>query len=75
MLRTFNYNENVRLSEHFNSSEFRCKCGKVHNYIIDTILIDKLERLLSALSVSSCIPIIISPPLLSAIELTSFKLV
>ena len=52
MLRTFNYNENVRLSEHFNSIEFRCKCGKVHNYTVDTNLIDKLERLYSALNAS-----------------------
>ena len=52
MLRTFNYNENVRLSEHFNSIEFRCKCGKIHNYTVDTNLIDKLERLYSALNAS-----------------------
>lgn len=52
MLKTFNYNENVRLSEHFSSIEFRCKCGKVHDYTVDTTLIDKLEELYSVLGAS-----------------------
>lgn len=38
----------VRLSPHFNSGEFKCKCcGKI---IIDTVLIDTLERLFPALN-------------------------
>ena len=45
MLKTFKYNDNTQLSTHFNSSEFRCKCGQVHDYIIETTLVDKLEEL------------------------------
>lgn len=49
MLKTFKYNDNTQLSTHFNSSEFRCKCGQVHDYIIDTTLVDKLDELYSVL--------------------------
>lgn len=38
----------VRLSPHFNSTEFKCKCcGKI---MIDTVLIDTLERLFPQLN-------------------------
>ena len=33
------------LSAHFDKIEFRCKCGKSHDYNIDPELIDKLEKL------------------------------
>lgn len=52
MFKTFKYNDNTQLSTHFNSSEFRCKCGQVHDYIIDTTLVDKLEELYSVLGAS-----------------------
>lgn len=52
MLKTFKYNDNTQLSTHFNSSEFRCKCGQAHDYIIDTTLVDKLEELYSVLGAS-----------------------
>lgn len=52
MLKTFKYTDNTQMSTHFNSSEFRCKCGQVHDYIIDTTLVDKLEELYSVLGAS-----------------------
>ena len=48
MIKT--YDAGVRLSPHFNSSEFRCKCcGKI---VVDTNLIDTLEKLFPALNLS-----------------------
>ena len=42
------YSAGVKLSPHFNSSEFRCKCG-CGQIKIDTALIDTLEKLFPAL--------------------------
>lgn len=42
------YDAGVQLSPHFNSSEFRCKCG-CGQIKIDTALIDTLEQLFPAL--------------------------
>ena len=33
------------LSKHFSKREFACKCGKVHEFTMDSELIDKLEKL------------------------------
>lgn len=33
------------LSKHFSKREFACKCGKIHDYEMDSELIDKLEKL------------------------------
>lgn len=41
----YNYNDRKQLSQHFNVQEFKCKCGKTHNIIIDNTLVDRLERL------------------------------
>lgn len=45
----YSYNSTNQLSEHFNVREFRCKCGKNHTTLVDSRLIDKLERLYSSL--------------------------
>lgn len=44
-IKSYPYNSNEKLSEHFKVSEFRCKCGKTHIIKIDTVLVDKLEKL------------------------------
>lgn len=44
-----------KLSEHFNTYEFRCRCGKKHNIYIDTNLVNLLEKVRTKLGASSCI--------------------
>lgn len=44
-MSTYNYNDKKQLSQHFNVQEFKCKCGKTHDIIIDNTLVDRLERL------------------------------
>lgn len=39
------YNDRTQLSKNFNVSEFRCKCGKVHNTKISNELIAMLQRM------------------------------
>lgn len=55
MLKIFHYNDNVKLSKNFTSSEFRCKCGNIHDYKIDTILIDKLQSLTNSIGADKVI--------------------
>ena len=55
MIKTYKYNDNIKLSEHFNSKEFRCKCGKSHTYKINSELVNKLEQLRSALNCSKIV--------------------
>lgn len=55
MINLYSYNSNKQLSLHFNSKEFRCKCGENHGTKIDTALIEKLENLFSALGASKAI--------------------
>lgn len=47
MIKTYGYTDNIQLSPHFNAHEFRCKCGKTHDFQIDDDLITKLEALYS----------------------------
>ena len=54
-IKEYFYNANIRLSEHFVTSEFRCKCGKTHNTKIDDDLIIKLESLYKKLNCSKII--------------------
>ena len=55
MIKTYNYTDNTQLSPHFNAQEFRCKCGKAHDFQIDDDLITKLEALYAALNCSKII--------------------
>lgn len=55
MIKTYNYNDNVKLSEHFSASEFRCKCGKSHEFKVDDSLVSNLEKLFSKLDCSKII--------------------
>ena len=52
MIKTYGYTDNTQLSPHFNAQEFRCKCGKEHDFQIDDDLIAKLETLFSTLNCS-----------------------
>ena len=51
----YKYNDKTQLTEHFNVSEFRCKCGKTHDTIIDPALAEKLEKLHKALNCKSIV--------------------
>ena len=55
MIKTYGYTDNPQLSPHFNAQEFRCKCGKAHDFQIDDDLITKLEALYAALNCSKII--------------------
>lgn len=44
MVNTYNYSDAVQITEHFNSSEFRCKDGSNHSYKVDNTLVTNLEK-------------------------------
>ena len=54
-VKTYLYNTNLRLSPNFVVSEFRCKCGKAHNTLISTELVNGLQRLVDVLGASKAI--------------------
>ena len=51
----YDYNDSTQLSPHFNAREFRCSCGKSHETLLASELIDKLESLYTALNCSKII--------------------
>lgn len=55
MSKTYEYSDKTQLSPHFSISEFRCKCGKEHETLNDPELIEKLEKLYTALNCSKII--------------------
>lgn len=54
-IKQYNCNSNAQLSQHFNVSEFKCKCGGSHNIINDSDLINMLEKLYTGLNCSRII--------------------
>ena len=48
----YEYSDTTQLSPHFNVSEFRCKCGREHEILINPELVSKLEMLYTALDCS-----------------------
>ena len=54
-MSTYQFNDKTQLSAHFNVQEFKCQCGKSHDILIDSKLIDKLEQLYTALNCSKII--------------------
>ena len=54
-VKTYASNATTKLSAHFNANEFRCKCGKAHNFLISVELIEMLEKLYAALNCSKII--------------------
>lgn len=55
MIKNFKYTDSSQLTEHFNVSEFRCKCGGNHDTKLDSELVQKLEKLYKNLSCSKII--------------------
>lgn len=55
MTNTYKSTDRIQLTEHFNVSEFRCKCGKNHDTILNPELPEKLEKLHKALNCSKVI--------------------
>ena len=51
----YDYNDSTQLSPHFNVREFRCSCGKSHETLLASELVDKLEALYTALNCSKII--------------------
>ena len=51
----YDYNDSTQLSPHFNIREFRCSCGKVHETLVASELVEKLEALYTALNCSKII--------------------
>ena len=51
----YQYSDSVQISQHFNSTEFRCKCGKEHEFEVNDNLVQKLEKLYAALNCSQII--------------------
>lgn len=51
----YDYSDNTQLSPHFNAREFRCSCGKSHETLLASELVDKLEQLYSTLNCSKII--------------------
>lgn len=54
-VKPFAFTDNTQLTQHFNVSEFRCKCGDKHNTLLDVALVDMLEQIFSALNCSKII--------------------
>ena len=54
-VKTYALSATTKLSAHFNANEFRCKCGKAHNFLISVELIEMLEKLYAALNCSKII--------------------
>lgn len=50
----YKYNDATKLSEHFCVKNFRCKCGKTHEILIDSNLVQLLEKLIVKLNAKSC---------------------
>lgn len=50
MVRTYHYGDTEQLSEHFKASEFQCKCGKPHDFLVSEELVQNLEKLHRALN-------------------------
>ncbi len=55
MNKKYEYSDTTQLSPHFNVKEFRCKCGKEHEFIVSDELIEKLEKLYATLNCSKII--------------------
>ena len=49
------YNDKTQLSKHFNAQEFKCKCGKQHDIVINTRLVAGLEKLFETFDCSMII--------------------
>ena len=53
----FDYNDKTQISKHFNVQEFKCKCGKQHDILINLYLVYILEKMYETLD---CFMIIVN---------------
>jgi len=44
-VQSYAYNDKTQITKNFNVSEFKCKCGKVHNIKLSTELVNKLQQM------------------------------
>lgn len=51
-VKRYSASDNSQISDHFNVSEFRCKCGSAHDTLISDELVQQLEKLRKALCCS-----------------------
>ena len=51
----YQHSDSVQITPHFNSTEFRCKCGKEHEFSVSDELVEKLKQLYAALNCSKII--------------------
>ena len=54
-VKKYAYNAAVKLSDNFAAAEFRCKCGRQHDTLISSELVNGLQRLVSALGAGKAI--------------------
>ncbi|MBR2283048.1 MAG: hypothetical protein IJ874_01325 [Ruminococcus sp.] len=45
MAERYDFSDSSKISEHFSVQEFRCRCGRTHDTLLDTGLVQKLEKL------------------------------
>ena len=53
MVRTYKYDDDSYVSEHFRARDFRCKCSSPHDFLLADELVEQLERLRTALNCTS----------------------
>lgn len=52
-MAVYKYGDKTQISAHFKACEFQCKCSGKHDFPLDTALVEKLEKLHSALNCSA----------------------
>ena len=55
MVKSYKFTSVEKLSPNFCVSEFRCKCGGAHNILVDTVLVDRLQKLVNVLGASKAV--------------------
>lgn len=50
MVKTYAYDDQTQITSHFNAKEFRCKCGKPHDFQVSDELVAKLETIREVLN-------------------------
>ncbi len=44
MIKKYEFRDTTQRSPHFNAKNFRCKCGKEHDFKVNEKLVDNLEK-------------------------------
>ena len=52
-VKTYKYDDKIQITKHFNSSQFRCKCSKPHDFQVADELVNQLETLFTALNAAN----------------------